>query len=1056
MATFTQDAILGDTGNFLGFVTNTRVYNHGSGTATVNGALANQDLTVNGTAGTPVSVTADGITVLTRNLLGNINGTIRVRNGGSINLISGAGVNIREGAIDVNLDWDDFTVVGDLDAYSFHGAFNTPGSPLFNIRNGSFLLNVNQVDFTEQYYLFFAGSISSASTISNVSFWNGEMGVRGKGGVPGLTTTANYSGLTLGPAGLWTNSAPALIHERNIIRFANQGAAGVTASNTLCWMGNLDFRALSGITTTNAPTSPVTSGDELRSWVIVADSNAHAWLVNPYVGRPTLSGTGLGNGRLAFTGYFGTGGRIRTFSATNPVKNGAGARTYALDQFTVNDGVYIVPATIPSGINVTQPAALGARTIKDTGTGINGILFQQQFFQQSAASGNNNNIGERILFRQFTDKSYRVYDWLEQPSNVQFGDLRTLTAPVEGATDAQLATAIENGYDTFDSGFTTSTDVIYPDDLPVIDSGLTEITVLARRDATGSKNSDELAAISKSISWEEAQSPDTTNTKINLLHSYVGARLRFTRDVMFDAGTTIPLTNSTTAANNIDIVFRASEITITDLLTSVSTLGALTINDGFGASTATNKVGFNAESTTFQLGTSGYRNLVISGEGVIQAGTNTYENNSFTNTNIPQVQNPVSVLLIQTGSTFTGNTMNDIHSIGTTAIPIMADDTTLSNNTYTGTSAFVFSTAQPVISVEEILGTGYTVATGSTVNLASNAAVNVGVDRDAQGTLVLPTGVAHNAATSNITLVENEIRETITLAAPTSGFYAVHVLDAGGDPITPRLVNRETILAGIGKTITLSSNDYADGDVIQFVFKFNSTIQGDVYQEQKINHIFGSGSTSLAIIPPEINVALTNGATTPSRRVDSSGVATPGADVTFVETAVNNTFDISNATTRLSNLESQGTVIEFANQAAYFDAYLTDSGTAPLVTYAADASVQWRGNVFTFQSGELTPTNITLTNGNAAIASLPRLQLFANWGSGPDQGYVVTNDRGSGIEVNSVDSPNALLSTVVEAARIGIDNSGVSANLNYVALGNVSVLPRAETLAEYTTRTATP
>ena len=254
MATFTQDAILGDTGNFLGFVTNTRVYNHGSGTATVNGALANQDLTVNGTSVSPVTVTADGITVLTRNLSGNTDGTIRIRNGGVINYIGGAGGARQVQGINVNFDWDDFTVVGDLDTYSFHGAFNTSGSPLFNIRNGSFLLNVNQTDPTEQFYLFFAGSISSNSTISNVSFWNGETGVRGKGGVPGLTTTANYSGLTLGPAGLWTNSHPDLIHERNIIRFANQGGSGVTASNTLCWMGNLDFRSLSTITATANPT----------------------------------------------------------------------------------------------------------------------------------------------------------------------------------------------------------------------------------------------------------------------------------------------------------------------------------------------------------------------------------------------------------------------------------------------------------------------------------------------------------------------------------------------------------------------------------------------------------------------------------------------------------------------------------------------------------------------------------------------------------------------------------------------------------------------------------
>ena len=848
MAVFTQDSIIGETGDHAVFLANTKTWNEGGA------ALATPDLFVVGTN----DVTIDGTTAVVRALGGSnvpglgtntpivSGGTIIVRNGGTITY--GDNAILTNFNAQVDLDFDDFLVNGSLPGYTFHGAFDCVIPPTFNLRNGKFYLDVNQVDFTEQYYLFFAGDINPASVISNVSFWNGQTGIRSKGGVPGLTTVANYSGLVLGPAGLWTNASSNSNHrdERNIIRFANQGVATATRNNNLCWFGNLDFRALSTIQAVNNPTgtsfaNPPTSGNERRSWTIVTDTNANVWLINPYIGRPRESTfTTLSNGRLAFASYFGLG-NAKVLTGTNPVKTGSGSRNYTFTQADVTEGIYRVPATIPTGISAANiPDALTARLLKDTGAGINGFLFEQQDFVGIIQAGTTRTISHRTRFEEIVAKSYRIYDWLQQPTNTEFGTLVTLTPPPEqsatgvATTDAQIATAIAGGYDTFDSGFTSETLRSYTDDAVIIASGLTEITANTQRalpvGSIVSRNGNEITAHAKVVAWNESEAVNTTNTKVNLAHSVTGTVLDLgSQNLVIGTQSTIQPNSNTTTGTTFGI--RASDITIgvdsgnNTLIDTISTDGSIILQD-FGVSTATNKASLQAGSTTagnvtvIHTTDATIRNINMSGGGTFLATGETFDGCDL------------DFGLIQGDNTTHSNCTIEVGS-GYTDI----EGDTNTNVTYVGTFNGVIGGSNNVSrTLEQVFGTGFDTS-GATITLLADTGVT--------GLSVAATNAELTAA--NVTLGAGIAQVLPPLSRSFSfaknGKYTLGRVRGGTfTAISTFEVPVQTIST---RVITTGTDGWLAGDTIRIRFlPTNGT----------------SGNTSL-YVPTTIDTPLTDGAT---------------------------------------------------------------------------------------------------------------------------------------------------------------------------------------------------
>ena len=1046
MATFTQNSILGETGTFPTFVTGTKLWNAGQAFAglttvqdsdpavgTITVTAPPEELNVGSS-----TVTIDGSIALTTRLNGLSAGNLIIRNGGVLNY---ANTSILTGADQTyGLDWEDFLVIGTPPGYIYQGAFGATGAPVYRLVNGRVNLDVNQTDFTEQFYLLFAGNIAANSTISNVSFWNGETGARSKGGVPGLTTSANYSGLTLGPAGLWTNTADALVHERNIIRFANQGVNGITQTNHLCWMGNLDFRALSGITTTNAPTGTnsgdqPTSGDELRSWTIVTDTQANVWLINPYIGRPTVSGTGLANGRLSFCSYFQLG-RAKTLTGTNPVKTGPGSRLHTFTQTDVDSGIYQVPAVVPSGVNAANiPLPLTSRVLGHTGAGINGFLFEQQDFVGSTPGGNSPSLNARTTIAPLADRSYRVYDWLQQPANTEFGVLISLPALTEGATDAQVTAAIAAGYDTFDSGFTTTTPLNYDVDLPVVDSGFTEVSILAAINTSGVKTGYEIAATAKSLAWEEAKTSNAANDKINLLHSYTGTTLLFgPRELYFSAaasGTGYDIADN--ATTNVSTVFRASEVTTADVLTRITTTGNLLFIDGFGATTATNKIDFRGGDVDFSTGTSGYRNMTVSSLRDIDLNANTYENCTF-----GSVGGQTAAIIIRNQATITNSTFDDVFSIGTQGNPYSVENVALSGVTYTGTSALEFVSTESRITLDDLLGTGFVITGGATITLRSQNAIQLEVVNT-----VLPAGLVLHA-NSNITLVELEVIETITIPSVLSGYYGV-TTGAVGSEVVLHDVTR--IVAGVTASFPLSSNIHTTGSTVNIYIKYDNDISNQlVYNANRVSHITGAGNLTTVDAEPVTSALVGN--------VTSSRAGTTYTIVDDVNTPSFGFVTISGASAVRESLEeSQGLAAEIANEQKYFEVYFDNRLSADIILWGSNANVQWNRDVFTFQSGNTQVATLAVNGqpGTTADVITPFPQLIGNWSSvspTSNSSSIFALQRGGVLELNADTGGVAPLSVIANAAQVGIEQSTVSGSVTdiaqvagWISLGESNVLP---------------
>ena len=278
----------------------------------------------------------------------------------------------------------------------------------------------------------------------------------------------------------------------------------------------------------------------------------------------------------------------------------------------------------------------------------------------------------------------------------------------------------------------------------------------------------------------------------------------------------------------------------------------------------------------------------------------------------------------------------------------------------------------------------------------------------AGSTVISPANTALFIA-AGYTVNTPAITETITLPAIANGRHQ-----------TLRIINgiriedtAQDIVAGTDVQMVLSdrgANPFVAGrDTASIRFKFDSVVGGDTYQEQTFTYTFagdGSGAT-VPITPPAATVTLTSNAT-------ASGTTFTDID------PVTELFSISGAEIVRNQMQSMGAAIEFANTDDYFDAYLSDRGEAPLFEFLPNNGIRWRIDndgvdpVFTFQSGTTAVFNVVTDTGGTANVVIPTRQLFSNW----EGEFGVIDNRGGGVEVESVAVENATLTQVTEAANL--------------------------------------
>ena len=478
MATFSTDTDLGTQVIGAGGSIPTKIWSNGvSGTVTSATPLG-----FAGSDPTNVTISANDITVVT-NRLGNDagstdNGKIDL-NGCILNLVEnttgGAGNRI-SGRTNTDFELVNTKVVGVLDAYAVWGAWDTSQGQ-YILEDFTLAVDIGTGDLAT--FSLFTGNLSAGSRFERPAFWNGLTGADAKGGVWQTSTGQIYNGIVTPPAGIDFN----VTNVRVFHRWSNQATGGtLTSVNHTGVAPNFDFRSLQHVANSTGAFFLDVDG---------ASSIAHVnW----------LPGTPVAALRHGFKSFWGGGGRAQVFIATNPIlENPVGVDGTHLLNFSDADiastghlGVYL-PATEAwnpaEGNAVYDAQMITTKSNSVTNATLNGLFFRNQKFNES--SGTQTTAATNFdAFEDLVPKTYRKYSWLQQPAQTVlnaagqthrewmdgggtlgnfvpddsqssgFGKLLTVAVPPNNASDAEVQTARDGGYDIYNgTTWDTSTDI---------------------------------------------------------------------------------------------------------------------------------------------------------------------------------------------------------------------------------------------------------------------------------------------------------------------------------------------------------------------------------------------------------------------------------------------------------------------------------------------------------------------------------------------------------------------------------------------------------------------
>ena len=124
---------------------------------------------------------------------------------------------------------------------------------------------------------------------------------------------------------------------------------------------------------------------------------------------------------------------------------------------------------------------------------------------------------------------------------------------------------------------------------------------------------------------------------------------------------------------------------------------------------------------------------------------------------------------------------------------------------------------------------------------------------------------------------------------------------------------RTALVANTAVTFTLTEEDsWAAGDTLQIIYKFNSVVGGDTYQEGEFTYTWNPTTDGVVAFAPAAAL-----------RSQTRNAQTETTD-TVAATTTDRLYEIGGASTRLTQQRSQGLAIKFANIQDYFDTYVEE------------------------------------------------------------------------------------------------------------------------------------
>ena len=459
--------------------------------------------------------------------------------------------------------WDNVRVLYSGRSYNFIGNFHarTAGLPTYTWND---VRIEGQVDTTtaSSFLSFFSGAVDNSSTFNNVSFWNRETVASGdaRGGTWQTTTNGIYNNTIMGPFGNQLNGVET---SRMIIRFANQGRTDRSITNHAGLSTNFDMRALGQVQASDLTSLTGAVQPANLNWFIDVDTGGRMYFINWLPGRPATDAINNFTFSSIFNAASGAtrGGRAHVCVGINQQFNAEGV-TDVNHTVTFSDAqLNRSPTSATDSSNVrgvftqsgawdvnTLPTYLNTRVHANPGP----IIFELQdadFTNRGTAAGSNP-LTNMYPIRTLTSPTFRKYSWRQQQDNTTWGREITVSVPADNASDADIATARDGGFDMFDgSTWSTSTNIADPADPYVTLLGdRFDTPTLARTQLTGVGSVDQGTRIPVAIKERcyDALSSDTTtvdaaNTQFALPYAF--------NNLTFNSGVRTILNGAATGAS---------------------------------------------------------------------------------------------------------------------------------------------------------------------------------------------------------------------------------------------------------------------------------------------------------------------------------------------------------------------------------------------------------------------------------------------------------------------------------------------------------------------------
>ena len=699
-------------------------------TLTLVPPISIEDLQVTGGS----TITAHDM-ILTINRLGahNTNGGAVVNNTTfadttiSFNNEDGGNAGTRTGgSTNYGHNWSNVTVLGNgNDTYCYFGNdTNRTNLPTYTFNNVNLWGNTNS---NAAAWSLIATAMTTTSSFNNLSLWNGEAhdSTDLRGFIVQLDSGIIYNGVLQGPL---TSPFNTRQDAQLILRFSAQRIA-LTATNHTGAITNYDFRQISEL-----------AGSNSNHYFIDldGDNGANMTFINWLPGSPT--NTIFTGNRTNFGSVFGSPGRGSVLIGTNPVLGDGehqitfnrtdadrtistvNGRTGTVDISVASGGVYL-PTTEAwnTARNTFTDAFEGFEATPAAGQGLvvsgtdvaNGIYFQNQYYAPTAVSGNLPNLGNTAVeIDDLSSKSYRKYSWTQQPIESEFGKLVTVSVPANGASDADVQTARDGGYDIYNgTTWETSTDV--SDSVDAITSQ-TAIDTIAKATALldtteGINQSSYLVAAAKLATWNSITAANiaAANNKVNLDYDYDAAN----SSVTFDGSISLNSTATGITKTGTAYTFPVNDVIADNLISTITCAGLSISGDNLGGAFAKPSFLISGAGTADISGD--LRNSEI---GRATSGTGTATLSADVNNvgfNIPTT--------IQSGTVAINNCsfFQGLSGIKTT------DTLGLINLTGTQTLTFSGLTGGQTYNLEDLIGNDYNVESG-TITLAATGTTGTG------------------------------------------------------------------------------------------------------------------------------------------------------------------------------------------------------------------------------------------------------------------------------------------------------------------------------------------